>query len=47
MAFDDQHSGIDLSQIVHMGLEFGFSTVRNPANSTLYVKDIIIEDAHN
>lgn len=36
-------SCIDLSQVVHIGLEFGFSTVRNPANSTLFVKDIAIE----
>lgn len=35
---------IDLSQVVHMGLEFGSSTVRNPAQSTLFVKDIFIED---
>lgn len=47
VAFGDQHSGIDLSCIVHMGLEFGSSTVRNPANSTLYVNDIIIEDVCN
>lgn len=38
---------IDLSQVVHMGLEFGSSTAQNPANSTLFVKDIIIKDAHN
>ncbi len=40
-------NNIDLSCVVHMGLEFGFSTVQNPAQSTLFVKDIIIEDAHN
>ncbi|NQT00081.1 MAG: tetratricopeptide repeat protein [Candidatus Omnitrophica bacterium] len=38
---------IDLSQVVHLGLEFGFSTARNPAHSTLFVEDIIIEDANN
>ena len=47
VAFSNHQPGIDLSQIVHLGLEFGFSTVRNPANSTLYVKDIIVEDARN
>lgn len=38
---------IDLSQVVHMGLEFGFSTAQNPANSTLFVKDIVIKDVDN
>lgn len=47
VAFGNDQPGIDLSQIVHLGLEFGFSTVHNPANSTLYVKDIIIEDVNN
>lgn len=45
--FEEHQSEIDLSCVVHIGLEFGFSTVQNPANSTLFVKDIIIEDAHN
>lgn len=43
----EQHSEIDLSQIVHIGVEFGFSTARNPANSVLFIKDIILEDADN
>lgn len=40
-------NNIDLSCVVHMGLEFGLSTVQNSAHSVLFVKDIIIEDAHN
>ncbi len=40
----DYQANIDLSCVVHMGLEFGFSTVQNPAQSTLYVRDIAIED---
>ncbi len=40
-------TGIDLSCLVHMGIEFGFSTVQNPPNTTIFVKDIIIEDAVN
>ncbi|GAF91716.1 unnamed protein product, partial [marine sediment metagenome] len=47
VAFGNHQPGIDLSQIVHLGLEFGFSTVQNPAQSTLYVKDITIEDVNN
>lgn len=47
-SFDAQETRkIDLSQIVHMGLEIGSSTAQNPAHSTLYVKDIIIADVHN
>lgn len=43
-----EHPGeIDLSNVTHIGLEFGFATVQNPAQSTLYVKDISIEDADN
>ena len=38
---------IDLSCVVHMGLEFGASTAQNPRNSTLFVRDIFIEDARN
>lgn len=34
---------IDLSCVVHIGLEFGFSTVQNPVHSTLFVRDIIIK----
>ncbi len=44
VALGEDQPKIDLSSVVHMGLEFGFSTVQNPANSTLFVKDIIIED---
>ncbi|MBN3038584.1 MAG: tetratricopeptide repeat protein [Candidatus Omnitrophica bacterium] len=43
----EHQSKIDLSSVVHIGLEFGFSTVQNPAQSTLYVKDIVIENAGN
>jgi len=47
IVLERQKANIDLSQVVHLGLEFGFSTVQNPAQSTLFVKDIIIEDGHN
>jgi len=42
--FGHDYSGVDLSQIVHMGLEFGTATVQNPVNATLFIKDIVIED---
>ncbi|MBL7085279.1 MAG: tetratricopeptide repeat protein [Candidatus Omnitrophica bacterium] len=42
VALGQERPGIDLSCIVHMGLEFGSSTVQNPANSILFVKDISI-----
>lgn len=47
VTLDDHQRKIDLSSVVHMGLEFGLSTVQNPPNSTLFVKDIFIENAHN
>lgn len=34
---------MDLSCVVHIGLEFGFSTVQNPVNSALFVKNMVIE----
>ena len=47
IALGEHGSKIDLSSIVHMGFEFGSSTVRNPAQSTIFVKDIVIDDARN
>ena len=47
ITLDGKDSTIDLSSVVHLGLEFGSSTVQNPAHSTLFVKDIIIEDGSN
>jgi len=38
---------IDLSSVVHMGLELGSSTVQNPVQSTLFIKNIVIENASN
>ncbi|MFC1631890.1 tetratricopeptide repeat protein [Candidatus Omnitrophota bacterium] len=34
---------IDLSQVVHLGLEIGYATADNPFNSILYVEDITIK----
>lgn len=44
---DDFYKELDPSQVVHIGLEFGTNTTGNPANATLYVKDIVIENADN
>ncbi len=44
VVFDAHQPKIDLSCVVHMGLEFGTSTVQNPRNSTLFVKDIFISE---
>jgi tetratricopeptide (TPR) repeat protein len=45
VSLPEEQPEIDLSQIVHIGLEFGSSTIQNPAHSTLFVQDIFIEDA--
>ena len=47
VVFGAHQPKIDLSCIVHMGLEFGTSTAQNPRNSTLFVRDIFVEDARN
>ena len=47
VGFARRQGEIDLSCVVHMGLEFGTSTAQNPRNSTLFVRDIFIEDARN
>lgn len=46
VVLDGYRSEIDLSSIVHMGVEFGTSTIQNPANSTLFIEDIV-EDTFN
>lgn len=47
VSFAQEEKKMDLSSVVHLGLEFGSATVQNPANSVLFVEDIIIEDDHN
>lgn len=43
IVMEEDSASMDLSCVVHIGLEFGSSTVQNPANSTLFVKNIVIE----
>ncbi len=40
---EESNPQMDLSCVVHIGLEFGSSTVQNPVNSALFVKNIVIE----
>lgn len=47
VTLDEASREVDLSCITHLGLEFGFSTVRNPANSAIFIKDIVIKNARN